>query len=107
MAVYARPRIFNPKFKFQVSIDKIGSAAFQSCSELSAEFAEISYFEGGAVIGDPARDLVRREDREAEEASAQDAAPDLVGVPRAVPMGRAQQVVVVSAQAVSPPSLPG
>jgi phage tail-like protein len=49
MAVFARPRIFNPKFKFQVHIDGFGSAAFQSCSELSGEFAEISYYEGGAV----------------------------------------------------------
>lgn len=52
MAVFARPRIFNPKFKFQVHIDNFGSAAFQSCSELSGEFAEINYFEGGAIIGD-------------------------------------------------------
>jgi phage tail-like protein len=49
MPVFAKPRNLFTRFKFLVEIDGFTSAGFQSCSELSGEFAEISYFEGGAT----------------------------------------------------------
>lgn len=52
MAVIGEPRSFHEKFSFLVEVDDFGSAGFQSCSELSAEVAEISYYEGGALIPD-------------------------------------------------------
>jgi len=52
MALIATPRLFHQKFKFLVELDSFGSAGFQTCSELSGEFAEIAYYEGGAVIPD-------------------------------------------------------
>ena len=47
---FGNPRVFHKKFKFLVEIDGIGSAAFQKCSELSAEIAKVEYSEGGTVI---------------------------------------------------------
>lgn len=52
MTMYAQPRHFHTKFKFLVEVDGFSSAGFQTCSELSSEFAEISYYEGGAIIPD-------------------------------------------------------
>jgi phage tail-like protein len=57
MAVIGKPRNYYKKFKFIVEIDGIGSAKFQSCSELSAEAAEVMQWEGGALLPekDPGR----------------------------------------------------
>jgi len=52
MSIIGQPRHFHTKFKFQIEIDGLGSAAFQSCSELKAEIAKIEYFEGGAITPD-------------------------------------------------------
>lgn len=48
MATYTRE--MRDKHKFIVEIDRVKSAGFQKCSELSIEFAEIQYFEGGTII---------------------------------------------------------
>lgn len=48
--VVGQPRKFHTKFKFQISIDKVGTATFQSCSELKADVAKIEYYEGGMII---------------------------------------------------------
>ncbi len=50
MAIIGSPKSFHHKFKFEVEIDLLGSAAFQKCSELSVEAANILYFEGGSLI---------------------------------------------------------
>ena len=50
MAIIGTPRSFHKKFKFVVEIDGVAHAGFQKCSELSAEVANIQYFEGGALI---------------------------------------------------------
>lgn len=50
MPVLGTPRSFHKKFKFLVEIDGIGSAAFQSMSELSAEFGKVEHREGGVLI---------------------------------------------------------
>jgi phage tail-like protein len=50
MGIIGQPRNFHSKFRFQVEIDGLGSAAFESCSELKAEIAEIAYYEGGVII---------------------------------------------------------
>lgn len=57
MSVIGQPRHFHTKFRFLVEIDGLGSAAFQSCSELKAEIAKIEYYEGGTIIPfkEPAR----------------------------------------------------
>jgi phage tail-like protein len=57
MPVIGKPRHFHTKFRFLVEVDGLGSAAFQSCSELKAEIAKIEYFEGGVIIPnkDPGR----------------------------------------------------
>ncbi len=50
MAVIGAPRTFHKKFKFVVEIDGVASAGFQKASELSAEVANVQYFEGGSLI---------------------------------------------------------
>lgn len=57
MTVIGQPRHFHSKFRFLVEIDGLGSAGFQSCSELKAEVAETEYYEGGVIIPfkEPAR----------------------------------------------------
>ena len=50
MAIIGNPRTFHKKFKFIVQIDDVLHAGFQKCSELSAEVANIQYFEGGSLI---------------------------------------------------------
>ena len=46
------PRVYHKKFKFIVEIDDVAVAAFQKCSELSAEIAKIEYSEGGTLSPD-------------------------------------------------------
>jgi phage tail-like protein len=55
--VIGEARTIHQKFNFLVQIDGITHAAFQDMSELSAEWTETQYYEGGAVIPDsqPAR----------------------------------------------------
>lgn len=48
--VIGEARTIHQKFNFLIEIDGITSAAFQDCSELSAEFQEMQYYEGGTVI---------------------------------------------------------
>ena len=57
MPILGTPRKLHERFKFLVHIDGVESAAFQKCSELSVEVADISYWEGGALIPikDPGR----------------------------------------------------
>ncbi|OHD18493.1 MAG: phage tail protein [Spirochaetes bacterium GWB1_59_5] len=52
MPVQGTPRTFQKKFKFVVDIFGFGSAAFNKCSELSAEVEKVEYYEGGALIPD-------------------------------------------------------
>lgn len=58
MPVLGVPRVFHKKFKFIVEIDGIGSAAFQSMSELSAEFGTVEHREGGVLIPDKSPGLM-------------------------------------------------
>lgn len=62
MAVVGTPRKFQKKFAFIVEIEGIGSAAFQKCSELTAEIAKVEYFEGGSLIADKSPGRVTVED---------------------------------------------
>jgi phage tail-like protein len=57
MAIFGNERDIHQAFKFLVEIDGIVSAKFQECSELSVEFGEMRYFEGGALTteGEPTR----------------------------------------------------
>ena len=50
MPVIGNPRTFHHKYRFIVEIDGVVSAAFQKMSELSAEVADIQYYEGGSLI---------------------------------------------------------
>lgn len=52
MAVVGNPRIFQKKFAFIVEIERIQSAKFTKCSELSAEVAKVEQWEGGGLIPD-------------------------------------------------------
>lgn len=52
MPVVGRPRVFHKKFAFVVEIEKVASAAFTKCSELSSEVAKVEQWEGGKVIPD-------------------------------------------------------
>ena len=58
MAVLGAARSFHKKFKFLVEADGVASAAFQKCSELAAEVAEVNYREGGALIPNKSPGLV-------------------------------------------------
>jgi phage tail-like protein len=50
MPIIGTPRTFFKKFKYLVEVDGIVSSAFQKCSELSVEVANIEYHEGGSLI---------------------------------------------------------
>lgn len=50
MPVIGNPRTFHHKYRFVVEIDGVAEAAFQKMGELSAETAEVTYFEGGSLI---------------------------------------------------------
>jgi phage tail-like protein len=50
MTVIGTPRTFHKRFKFVVQVDGLVSAGFQKCSELSAEIANVEYYEGGSLI---------------------------------------------------------
>lgn len=54
---FGEKRKLHEKFKFLVFSGEFGTAKFQKMGELSKEFAEIQYFEGGALIPikDPGR----------------------------------------------------
>lgn len=52
MGVIGEPRNFYKKFKFIIEVDGFASAAFQDCSELSAEVAKIEQWEGGSLVPD-------------------------------------------------------
>lgn len=52
MAVVGTPRIFQKKFAFIVEIERIQSAKFTKCSELSAEIAKVEQWEGGSLTPD-------------------------------------------------------
>lgn len=52
MAEVGAPRTHEQKFNFIIEIGGVESAAFQDCSELSAEVAKIEQWEGGALIPD-------------------------------------------------------
>jgi len=52
MTVIGNPRSFHKKFKFIAEIDGLGSAAFQTATELSVEAAKVEHFEGGSLIPD-------------------------------------------------------
>lgn len=73
MGIVGRPRHYHTKFKFQVEIDSLGSAAFQSCSELSSEIAIIEYYEGGAIAPDKQPGRVKVSDITIERAATRDA----------------------------------
>jgi phage tail-like protein len=50
MASLASARLLVEKFNFVVNIDAISTAFFMKMSELTTEFAEIKYYEGGTLI---------------------------------------------------------
>jgi len=50
MSIVGNPRSFHKKFKFIIEFTDIGFAGFNKCSELSAEIANVQYFEGGSLI---------------------------------------------------------
>lgn len=52
MPIRGNPRSYQKKFLFVVEIEGVESAAFQSCSELSAEVAVIEQWEGGRQTPD-------------------------------------------------------
>lgn len=52
MPVVGAPRKFQKKFAFIVEIERVTSAAFTKCSELSAEVAKVEQWEGGKLIPD-------------------------------------------------------
>jgi phage tail-like protein len=47
---FGADRVLNSKGKFLVQTSDLTFAAFQSCTELSVEYAKIEYHEGGAII---------------------------------------------------------
>lgn len=55
--ILGQPRNYHHRFRFNVEIDGLGSAAFQSCSELKAEISQTEYYEGGSIVPvkEPAR----------------------------------------------------
>jgi phage tail-like protein len=57
MTIKGQPKHFHHKYRFELQIDNLGSAAFQSCSELKVEIAKIEYYEGGRLtpIKEPGR----------------------------------------------------
>jgi phage tail-like protein len=50
MPILGQARAYHQKHRFQVQIDNIAYGSFQSCTELSSEFAEITQWEGGTNI---------------------------------------------------------
>lgn len=52
MAIIGAARSYHKKFRFVVEIDDLSYAGFQSCTELSSEFAEIAHYEGGRLTAD-------------------------------------------------------
>jgi phage tail-like protein len=50
MGIIGKPRSFHKRYKFVVQVDSLGSSAFQKCSELSVECANVQLFEGGSLI---------------------------------------------------------
>lgn len=73
MTVIGKPRHFHSKFRFLVEVDGLGSAGFQSCSELSAETAETEYYEGGVIIPFKEPGRMKFSDLTIERAATQDA----------------------------------
>ena len=72
MAIFGTPRSFHKKFKFIVEIDNVQSAAFQKCSELSAEIAKIEYSEGGTLLPDKSPGRITVEDITLERGATAD-----------------------------------
>ena len=72
MAVQGSPRSFHKKFKFVIQEQGIASAGFQKSSEISAESAVVSYFEGGSVIPDKSPGRVTVTDVTLERGATQD-----------------------------------
>jgi phage tail-like protein len=72
MAIVGAARTFHKKFKFIVEIDGLGSAAFQKCSELSVEVANIEYHEGGALIPNKSPGKLKFADVTLERGATQD-----------------------------------
>lgn len=72
MPVLGSPRSFHKKFKFIVEIDGIGSAAFQSCTELSAELGKVEHREGGVLIPNKSPGLMTFTDITLSRGSSQD-----------------------------------
>lgn len=73
MTVLGQPRHFHAKFRFVVEIDGVGSAGFQTCSELKAEIAKIEYKEGGVIIPFKEPGMMSFSDITLERAATKDA----------------------------------
>lgn len=71
MPIVGRALNFNKKFLFQVRIDGFVSAAFSKCSELSADIAEVTYWEGGSMIPNKSLGRVTFKDITLERGAAQ------------------------------------
>jgi phage tail-like protein len=66
------PRSFHKKFKFLVDIDRFGSAAFQTCSEIAMEAAVVEQWEGGVLISNKAPGRLTVDDITLERGATQD-----------------------------------
>lgn len=73
MTILGKPRHFHTKWKFQVFVDGLGSAAFKTCSELKAEIGEVAYSEGGAIIPEKQPGRMTFSDITLERAATKDA----------------------------------
>lgn len=71
MAIVGRALTFNKKFLFLVRIDGFVSAAFSKCSELSVDIAEVTYWEGGAMIPNKSHGRATFKDITLERGAAQ------------------------------------
>lgn len=70
--IIGTPRSFHKRFKFQVQIDGLGSAAFRTCSDIAVEFATVEHFEGGTLIADKSPGRATVEDITLERGATQD-----------------------------------
>lgn len=70
--IIGTPRSFHKRFKFQVEIDGLGSAAFRTCSEIAIEFGDVDHREGGTLIPDKTPGLATVDDVTLERGATQD-----------------------------------
>jgi len=72
MPTRAEPRNWYDKYAFTIKIDGVVRAAFQKCSELTANIEAIEYREGGSLIPEQSAGLVSFEDLTLERGESAD-----------------------------------